>query len=256
MRATAELLLFPFQNISWITYASSSSPVLITFQITSYGQQVQHFDSTTSINLLVALNALNVLGRFLPPLLSLRLGALPTLIPTVLCTSVILFAWIAVPVPAPQSYVITSTPKAPPRPLPPPIGDKAPIFLIAILYGFFAAGLQGLNNAVIVSFVKSAGLRAVARTNGQDVARSGGIDRSKGTTNANDKDAMGMAFVYVLIALGCLTGAPLGGRLVEVNDGEYLYAQIFAGGTVLVGAVLLIAAGVARGGWRGVWFGV
>lgn len=194
----------------------------------------------------------------LPPLLSLRLGALPTLIPTILCSSAILFAWIAVPVPSPQVYVITIPPVAPPRPLVPSTGDKVPIFLIATFYGFFAAGLQGLNNAVIVSFVKSASARAFARTGSKDVGRFGGCGGDSGgdAANMDDRGAMAMAFVYVLISLGCLTGAPLGGRLVELKDGGYLYAQIFAGGTVFVGAVLLIAAGVVRGDWKGVRFGL
>jgi predicted MFS family arabinose efflux permease len=93
------------------------------------------------------------------------------------------------------------------------------LILVACFYGFWAAGLQSLYNTTIVEFTDPSNRRAR------------------------------MALVYVVIGAACLTGAPMGGALIGRDGGGYLYAQIFAGGSVLVGAAFLLAARVAKKGW-------
>ncbi|CAM1504970.1 Fc.00g106070.m01.CDS01 [Cosmosporella sp. VM-42] len=45
--------------------------------------------------------------------------------------------------------------------------------------------------------------------------------------------------LYFIISIGVLTGSPIAGALVEANDGKYTYLKIFAGVTMLAGAVLI-----------------
>lgn len=91
---------------------------------------------------------------------------------------------------------------------------------MACLYGFSAAGLQGLYNATVYSFSP---------------------DRSK--------VGIRMALVFAVIGLACLTGAPVGGALIDANGGDYLYAQLFSGFSILVGGMFLLAARLVKSGW-------
>lgn len=95
------------------------------------------------------------------------------------------------------------------------------LFLVACFYGFAAAGIQSLYLAVVFSFID--------------------IDRS----NAQAR----IALVFVLIALATLTGAPLGGQLIVLNDGDYLGAELFAATSLLVGGTLFLLARVIKRGW-------
>lgn len=45
--------------------------------------------------------------------------------------------------------------------------------------------------------------------------------------------------LYFCISIGVLTGSPIAGALVQANGGEYTYLKIFAGVTMLAGAVLI-----------------
>lgn len=49
--------------------------------------------------------------------------------------------------------------------------------------------------------------------------------------------------LYFCISIGVLAGSPIAGALVEANGGDYTYLKIFAGITMLSGAVLI---GVVR----------
>lgn len=57
---------------------------------------------------------------------------------------------------------------------------------------------------------------------------------------------MGMGFTIVSFAT--LTGPPIGGALVQAKDGGYLYAQMWAGSSMLIGGLLLVAARFAKVG--------
>jgi MFS family permease len=47
--------------------------------------------------------------------------------------------------------------------------------------------------------------------------------------------------LYFCISIGVLTGSPIAGALVEANGGDYTYLKLFAGVTMLVGAILIAA---------------
>ena len=99
--------------------------------------------------------------------------------------------------------------------------SKTSLTIIACFYGFAAAGMQSLYNATIFSFapdMRSAGVR--------------------------------MACVYLALGVASLTGAPIGGALIKKREGDYLYAQLFAGGSILLGGMLLLAARFVKLGWR------
>lgn len=57
----------------------------------------------------------------------------------------------------------------------------------------------------------------------------------------------GMGFGVAGVA--CFTGPPLAGALIEKGNGSYIYAQIFAGGSMLIAT---IALGICR--WTQVGF--
>lgn len=58
-----------------------------------------------------------------------------------------------------------------------------------------------------------------------------------------------MAMVFAVIGVACLTGAPVGGALIDAKNGNYLYAQLFAGCSILVGGMFLLAARLVKSGW-------
>ena len=90
-----------------------------------------------------------------------------------------------------------------------------------IFYGFFGAGVQSLLQAALASL-------------NTDLEKTG--------------VRIGMGFSVVGVA--SLTGSPIGGALVEKGGGNYLYARMFAGGTMVVGSLVLVAARIAKTGFR------
>jgi MFS family permease len=95
------------------------------------------------------------------------------------------------------------------------------IWIFAAFYGIIAACSQGLFPAVLSSLT-------------DDLTKRG--------------TRMGMGFACVGIASA--TGSPLGGALVQRANGSYLYAQIWAGSSILCGAMVLTAARIAKTGWQ------
>lgn len=84
------------------------------------------------------------------------------------------------------------------------------VWIFAVVYGVLAAGVQGLFPAVLTSLTADpmkAGVRA------------------------------GMGFGVAGIA--CFSGPPLAGALIERGNGSYMYAQIFAGSSLLVAFMTL-----------------
>ncbi len=96
--------------------------------------------------------------------------------------------------------------------------------------------MQGLYNPVIFAFAK-----------GKIGKSSVGVDE-EGNVQGSEAGKVNsrVAVVFAGIGVACLTGAPLGARLVE---GGWVRAQVFAATTVGVGGVLLVAARWAREGW-------
>ena len=90
----------------------------------------------------------------------------------------------------------------------------------AVTYGLFAAGIQGLFPSVVASLttdLKKAGVR--------------------------------MGMVFSAISFAVLTGPPLGGALIQNENGRYLDAQMWAGSALMVGFLMLIASRVVAKGW-------
>ena len=46
-----------------------------------------------------------------------------------------------------------------------------------------------------------------------------------------------------------LTGEPLGGALISANNGNYLYAQMWCGSSLILGGLILIFARVKKTGF-------
>ncbi|KAH7026707.1 major facilitator superfamily domain-containing protein [Microdochium trichocladiopsis] len=166
------------------------------YYVSQYGKTYIGVDTSTSLTLLLAMNAVGAPSRVLFGLLSDKLlGPIRALILGVLCTGVMFYSWIAV-------------------------ADLTALFVFCCLYGSFAAGVQALFPATCAGLTR-------------DVRRIG--------------SRTGMAFAVVSVAT--LTGPPLGGALVQAREaqgGGYLYAQIFGGSVLLVGAGLLVLSGWRR----------
>ena len=55
-----------------------------------------------------------------------------------------------------------------------------------------------------------------------------------------------VGMVFTIVSIACLTGPPIAGALIDLNGGEYLYAQIFGASTILLGALTLLMARLAQ----------
>lgn len=103
------------------------------------------------------------------------------------------------------------------------------IHSIGALYAF--AAIYGSGSAVIQA-LWPAGIGAMNKT--PDLQKAG--------------VRMGMAFT--IVSFSSLTGPPLAGALIQLRGGSYLYANIFAGTSLLIGGCLLVAARVSLVGWN------
>jgi predicted MFS family arabinose efflux permease len=92
------------------------------------------------------------------------------------------------------------------------------MYIFAAVYGLFAAALQGLFPATMADLT---------------------IDPKKTGTR------LGMGFA--ISSFGVLIGSPVGGALIEHNNGDYLYAQVFAGSCVVLGFVCVGLAAFIHG---------
>jgi predicted MFS family arabinose efflux permease len=86
------------------------------------------------------------------------------------------------------------------------IKSTTSMYVFAVMYGLFASALQGLFPATMADLT---------------------IDPKRTGTR------FGMGFA--ISSFGVLIGSPVGGALVEYKNGDYLYAQVFAGSCAIVG---------------------
>ncbi|TGO33007.1 hypothetical protein BHYA_0273g00010 [Botrytis hyacinthi] len=163
------------------------------YYLGAYARSIIGLPLTESINIIIILNAVGVVGRVLPNHLADRVfGPLNTLIPIAIIDSLLCFCWIAV-------------------------SSRGGLYAWSVMYGIFAAGIQGLFPATLSSLttdLRKAGVR------------------------------MGMVFTVVSFAV--LTGPPIGGVLIQRKNGGYEYAQIFAAADLLIGTAFLIMARLAK----------
>ncbi|KAJ5233262.1 monocarboxylate permease [Penicillium citrinum] len=99
------------------------------------------------------------------------------------------------------------------------INSSGGLFVFAVVYGFLAASLQAL-------------FPAVATTMTPHPNRTG--------------TRVGMILGFVSFAN--LTGPAICGALIRRGDGSYLGAQMFAGSSILLGAIMALAARIAKTG--------
>ena len=95
------------------------------------------------------------------------------------------------------------------------------IIAFSIIYGLVTAGVQGLFAAALASL----------------------------TTDLK-KMGVRIGMVLSVVAFACLTGPPVAGALIQRGDGSYLYAQIWGGTSLVVGALVIVAARIAGTGWE------
>src|SRR6195952_76029 len=87
------------------------------------------------------------------------------------------------------------------------------LWAFAAFFGFFCAGIQSLFPACLASLTP-------------DLQKRGA--------------RMGMGFAVA--GLASLTGSPLGGGLVQADHGGYLYAQMWAGASLVAASAFLFAS--------------
>jgi MFS family permease len=97
------------------------------------------------------------------------------------------------------------------------VTTPAGLFAWVAFYGFFAGGVQGLASAGCAVFASN--------------------PRKVGTR---------IGMVYTLLSFACLTGPPICGKLIELRNGNYLYAQVFGATSMVTGGALIFAAGLLR----------
>lgn len=167
------------------------------YYIGSFGRNLLHISQADSVNELLILNGVGLFGRIVPGYFADRYcGPLNILIPFAFVGGLLLYCWAAV-------------------------SSKSGLVAFAIIYGFFAAGIQSLFPAVTTSL----------------------------TTDLK-KTGVRLGMVFSVIAFACLTGPPIGGALLQSDQGKYLYAQIFAGSCMMLGCASLVAARFAKVGFR------
>ena len=101
------------------------------------------------------------------------------------------------------------------------VTSRGGLIAFSIIYGLSAAGIQSLFPATLASLttdMKKVGVRT--------------------------------GMVFSVVAFGVLTGPPLAGALITRDNGNYLYAQVFAGTVLAVGGIFLILARLAAIGLR------
>ncbi|CAI7608975.1 unnamed protein product [Penicillium manginii] len=152
-------------------------------------------DQTTSIDLLMVMNGVGIVGRLVPNFLADQFtGPLNLLIPFSGATALVAYCWAAVK-------------------------DMSGLWAFAVFYGLSAAGIQSLFPATLSTL----------------------------TTDLK-KTGVRMGMVLSVVAVAALIGSPIAGALVQLDDGGYLYAQMFMGSAIIAGTLTLIAARIVKVG--------
>ena len=141
------------------------------------------------------MNVIGIPGRVVPAIIADRwLGPVNTLIVLVVCSGLLNYCWAAA-------------------------NTLNGMWAFAVIYGFFAAGVQGLFPPALGSLTT-------------DLSKLG----------------IRIGMVFSIISIGCLAGSPIAGALIEANGGKYFYAQMFGGTIMMCGASLLIGGRVSKTG--------
>ena len=107
------------------------------YYVGSFGRNIIGLPYAESINLLIVLNSMGVIGRLGPNFIADRYGAQNTLIPVVAITSLLIFCWIGV-------------------------DSRGGLYAWAVMYGLVGAAIQSLFPATLSSLttdLRMAGVR-------------------------------------------------------------------------------------------------
>jgi hypothetical protein len=103
------------------------------------------------------------------------------------------------------------------------VGDRRGLYAFSVLYGFFSSGVQGLFPAAASSLTK-------------DLKKTG----------------IRFGMLLSIVSFASLTGSPIAGALIQMRNGDYLYAQIFSGLCLTLASAILMVARYKIAGlnWR------
>lgn len=159
------------------------------FYLGTFARDELGLSQSQGTDLLMVLNGIGTVARLFPAFVADRwLGVMNSLIPFALATAIVMYCWAAV-------------------------DSVAGLYVFAVFYGIFAAGIQALFPSTVASLT---------------------IDLSK--------TGVRLGMVFSCVSFACLTGTPIAGALIQLNDGHYLYAQMFAGSSMIVGSILVMTA--------------
>ncbi|CZT17525.1 uncharacterized protein RCC_03359 [Ramularia collo-cygni] len=192
-----------------------------------YGVTVLHLSNRAATDLLIFMLTANLPGRFIPALISDKwIGPLNTIGPCALLSSIVLWVWTAVDT------------------------NRLGLTVIACVYGFVTAGVQVMYVSTVYAFCTEPGDEGIEMS-------PGGVASTRRAKPRLRFEGIGMRAggLYTAIGLACLIGTPIGGALISYRtdrglSNPYLGAQIFAGSSLLLGGLLLLASRVSKVGWR------
>ncbi|KAJ1325674.1 MFS transporter MCT family solute carrier family 16 (monocarboxylic acid transporters) member 10 [Microdochium nivale] len=134
-----------------------------------------------------------------------------------------------------------------------------------ILPGFIAGRYTGMLNLLVplcfagslLSYLWSqvhspSGLYAFVVVDGLVAHAMQSLYPTLSTTMAPDLSKTGTrsGMITSVVSVAVLTGPAISGALIQRAGGSYLYAQMFAGTSILLGGFCIVGARVARGGWK------
>lgn len=103
------------------------------------------------------------------------------------------------------------------------VRDIPGTWAFAVLYGFFGASIQSLFPPAVAFLTRDSKLISVR-----------------------------VGMMFSIISIGCLTGPPIAGALIQAQAGRYLLAQVVLGSVLVVATTITAAARVAHTG-RVLW---
>jgi MFS family permease len=165
------------------------------FYIGSYATNALHVSESTSINLIMVMNAVGLVSRIIPCFfVDMWTGPINLLVPFSLLSAIIAYAWAGV-------------------------DSVGGLYAFSVVYGVVTAAVQGIFSVAL-------------------------------TTLTADLKKTGVRYGMVLsiLSISVLTGTPIAGALIQVDNGGYLYLQMFMGSSMLAGTLALAGARIAKSG--------
>ncbi|KAJ6002516.1 hypothetical protein N7451_005063 [Penicillium sp. IBT 35674x] len=93
------------------------------------------------------------------------------------------------------------------------INSYGGLIAFVVVYGFFGGGVQSLFPSALASL-----------------------------TDEPSKAGVRIGMIFSIVSIASLTGPPIAGALIDIHGGQYLYAQLFGGTSMVLGCLLLIVA--------------